>query len=279
MYQVIASAGNRTFKLWKSLLLRKYREKEKAYLIEGGNLLRDAYRSGTEVRALIFCGDLTPEERDDLLGPELAACVRECRTPLYGLAEDLFGELTQTENGRAFLACVSMPERSLADLGEKRDPARRASVLVLDRVQDPGNLGTLIRTADAAGFAGVILLKGTADPFAPKVVRAAAGSLLRLPLVTVAGPQELLAAARSLKLTTVATGLANAVPYTEAELGQGIALIVGNEGRGVAEELLREADLTVTIPMTGGIDSLNVSIAAAVLMFESLRQEEQNKRN
>jgi TrmH family RNA methyltransferase len=139
----------------------------------------------------------------------------------------------------------------------------------LDRLQDPGNLGTIARVAEGAGAAGLALAPGTADPGNPKALRASAGALLRLPAVRVEDAGEFLNAAGLPVLTTDGSG---GSCYDSADLRQPFVLVLGQEGAGVSAELADRADRRITIPMAGGLESLNVASACAVVLFEAARQ-------
>jgi TrmH family RNA methyltransferase len=147
-------------------------------------------------------------------------------------------------------------------------------VLILDRIQDPGNLGTLLRTAEAAGVTAVWLLKGTADLFSPKVLRATMGSIFRVPIVTnveAGAVQEL----RSQGVGLLAAAVeAAALPYYEADLSKPLALVLGNEANGLADWLKMASDQLVTIPLAGAAESLNAAVAGAVILFEVRRQRQ-----
>mgnify|MGYP001074782776 CR=1 FL=1 len=143
--------------------------------------------------------------------------------------------------------------------------------IVLHHPSDSGNLGTILRTADAAGYKLAILMKGTADVYAPKVVRAATGSLFRMPVVSMASAKELaeFTGAAGKKLT--ATCLDARRWYYDEDLTHDIALIIGNEGNGISRDLIESSDIQIKIPMQGNIESLNAAVAAGVLMYEAMR--------
>ena len=143
--------------------------------------------------------------------------------------------------------------------------------VVLDRLQDPGNIGTILRTADAAGYKLAVVMKGTADVFSPKVVRAATGSLFRMPVVFMDSEEELLEFTRAAGKKTVATCFDTDLYYYDVNLKENIALIIGNEGNGISETLIASSDVKIKIPMHGNIESLNASVAAGILMYEAVR--------
>ena len=130
-------------------------------------------------------------------------------------------------------------------------------------------MGTIIRTAEAAGYGGVLLMAGCTDVYAPKVVRAAAGSLLRMPILQENDIAETAGRLHALHRKIAATSLEEAQDYRDADLGENIALVIGNEGRGVRQEFLDIADIKIRIPMAGSIESLNAAVAAGILMYQS----------
>ena len=181
----------------------------------------------------------------------------------------LFGELAQTETSQGIIASVRKPILSLEEFIENKKPG---NFVVLDRLQDPGNIGTIIRTADAAGYKLVIAMKGTADIFSPKVVRSATGSLFRIPIAFVENNDQLIDFAHKAGKKLTATCLDDSKYYYEEDLKENIALIVGNEGNGIDPDLIAKSDVKIKIPMHGSIESLNASVAAAIIMYESVRK-------
>ena len=145
-------------------------------------------------------------------------------------------------------------------------------IVVLDGIQDPGNAGTIIRTADAAGCTGVVILKGATDIYAGKTVRATMGSLFHLPVWEGVAAGELITALRSANIGILATALQNADIYYQVDLKKPVAVILGNEGQGVGRELIDKADGCLTIPLVGAAESLNVAVAAGVILYEAVRQ-------
>jgi TrmH family RNA methyltransferase len=182
--------------------------------------------------------------------------------------ERIFRGLSDTEAPQGVLAAVKKPVCGAAAFFSRAG----ANLLVLDRVRDPGNIGSLVRTADAAGFGGIMAVAGTGDPYGPKAVRAAAGALFRVPVLFVRDAAEaaaLLAAAG--KRVAVADAHGGTSCY-EADLARDVAFVIGNEGAGPSDVFKDGASLVVSIPMPGGAESLNAAAAAAILMFESVRQ-------
>ncbi len=270
----ILSDQNPEYKELEALNNRKSREKTGLFLAEGYHLIREAVRSGLNVRTVYADGTVLEDERG--AGQSLRAFLAEAEADgrrAVLLSGPLFARLARTETPQPVIAAVEKPaaEAVLPDriAGTPGDGKR---ILVLDRIQDPGNLGTLFRTAEAAGFDGVLLVKGTADPYSPKVLRATQGSIFRLRFGFTEGAEDTLRVLKQAGKTVYVSALAGAKPAFGVPMKRDFALVIGNEGGGVSEAFLEGADERVTIPMEGETESLNASIAGAVLLFESVRQ-------
>ena len=223
-------------------------------------MVEDLLDSGVEVRLVLAASSLEDTER----GQKLVSEIARRGLPLRWVSDPELSALAGTESPQGVLAVAAMPQDALHAL----EPLPRDAVLlVLDAVQDPGNFGTLVRTAEALGAAGVLALPGTVDAWNPKAVRAAAGSSFRLPIVSTRW-SELAPWLGERKIRVLASTM-------EGEplggLSGGSALVVGNEGAGVSQETLTHADACVGIPLRGRAESLNVAAAAAILLYELLR--------
>ena len=252
--RTISSKDNKIFRLCQQLSHKKYRDKLGLYLIEGENLLEEAVKNGAAIKTVLMCRDY----RGSLFGTEDKA---------FCLSDKLFEQLSQTETTQGIMAIVEKPELS-PDLFLDRGGG---NFIVLDRLQDPGNIGTILRTADAAGYELAIVMKGTADVFSPKAVRAATGSLFRMPVVFMDSAHELAEFTRAAGKKLVATCFDTDRYYYDEDLKKNIALIIGNEGNGISGELIEGSDVKIKIPMYGNIESLNASVAAGILMYEAVR--------
>lgn len=262
---VIKSQDNKKYKGWQRLLRKKYRDKEGRYLIEGENLIEEAVRSKVTIEEVILCqgekGNLAFNENLlEILPPELET---------YYVEGSLFNKLAPTETSQGIMAVVKKEEQKDSWF---QGEGLKSNFIVLDRLQDPGNIGTIIRTAEGAGFGGVIAVKGTGDIYSPKVVRAAAGSIFRMPFIFVDSAEDLLELLKSKGLKSVVTSFDTSFYPYEVDMKEKTAIIIGNEGNGVSKELIDKADIKVKIPMPGGIDSLNAAVAAGILMFQSVEQ-------
>lgn len=262
----ITSTGNSRTRLVRKLQTRKGRSEERRFVAEGRNLITEILERGLGVDFI-----MVPESLLEDNGSETAAMISRCaESPditLCAVADREFARISDAGDGIGMLAVVRMNEPCPEDI--RKLPAD-SNLLVLDRIQDPGNLGTLVRTAAAAGYGAVIALRGTADIWSPKVLRATAGTVFAIPLLYVKDAEEIreITGQRRLVVTAVGGGR----PYYEEDLRKGIALVIGNEGRGVSPGIMDMADVRVTLPMKGGVESLNAAAAAAILMYEAIRQ-------
>jgi TrmH family RNA methyltransferase len=253
--------SRREERLLRSLRLRKSREAEGLFLAEGVRAVEDLAASPLPVRLAVAASTLGDTPR----GRSLLDLLASQRVAVHEATERELAALADTETPQGILAVAPIPSAGLDDLRVDADPA---VVLVLDAVQDPGNFGTLARTAEALGAAGVVALPGTVDPWNPKSVRAAMGSSFRLPIV--AAEWDALApwlAARGFRTLAAAAG---GDPLSDPRPARA-ALVLGNEGAGVSEATRARADGTVGIPIRGRAESLNVAAAGAILMYELLR--------
>ena len=258
---VISSQENALYKRARRLLRRKYREETGLYLLEGVKPLRDARETGVVPEKVFVCEGTDPA----VLSPEDPGTAGGFSGgDLVVLSRELFRNLSDTEHSQGIIAIL---RRNAPDEAEFARSSEGGHIIVLDRLQDPGNAGTIIRTAEAAGFSGIIALKGTADLYGTKVVRAAAGSLLRMPVLTGLSAGDCVAFAKSTgRRLLVAAGEAR-VDCFRAEGTGPAALVIGNEGGGACDELKAAADALLRIPMEGKIESLNAAVAAGILMY------------
>ncbi len=244
-----------------ALKQKKYRLQRREFLAEGLRTAEEAVRSGT-VRQLFYTP--TQDQRTLALLEKAAAAAVE----LICVSENVMHKLADTDTPQGVIALCAMPACTLAELlGSGR------LLLVLDRVGDPGNVGTIVRTADAAGIAGLLLLRGSADVYAPKTVRASMGSLFHLPVLQGMEAAELPAALQQYGYTLLALDARGATSIYQADFSGRLALLLGNEATGVSSALAAAAAAKVYIPMRGRAESLNVAMAAAIVVFEALRRQ------
>jgi RNA methyltransferase, TrmH family len=258
----LTSAQNEQVKKWKKLHTRKGRLQMGALLIEGSHLITEAIHSHIPFYALLVDANKREFAMKMLDGHSLPA---HC----YALPTSLFASIVATESPQGMAAVVEMPGTSWAQLITGGD--KDAVYLLLDAIQDPGNLGTMMRTAEAAGVTGLCLGTGTVDPFQAKVVRAAAGSIFRLPFVQ-GDLHEMMVQLQELNLTIIGTSPRAGMTYFQYRFPRRSAILLGNEGRGINPVLQRQIDVEVMIPMLGYTESLNVSTTSAILLYERVRQ-------
>ena len=241
---MITSVKNEKVKAWKKLQQRKERKQTNTFLIEGLHLIEEAWKSEWRIKEIIVLDfEVLPEWVQDFAVEEVS--------------DNVFQYISQTQTPQGIAAVVEI---------KRMDNNKGNHVLLIDAVQDPGNLGTMIRTADAAGFDGIVLGEGTVDLFNDKVVRATQGSLFHLPIYDAKLTDEIVALKKA-GFTIWATALEDAEIYSDVSVANKMAIIMGNEGAGVNRELIALADTIVTIPIYGKAESLNVSIASAILMY------------
>jgi len=262
---LIESTHNQYVKRLRALATRKGRREHGEFLVEGVRSLEEAAGAGAEISYLAHC----PELADAPRARELAEYFGGAGDRVMEVTEQVFRSFTQVQSPEGLAAAVAIPATSLTDLG-----ADAGLWLAAMDVRDPGNLGTLVRTADAVGADGLIAAGTCADLYEPKVVRASVGSVFHLPLVQSVAPKALLEWAAKGEVATVATTLEDATRYTDIEYPERVLLMFGGEARGLDADVVAEADFRVSIPMPGRADSLNVGVASGILAWEVLRQRQ-----
>lgn len=191
---------------------------------------------------------------------------RQCH--VYETAPEAFAVVSDTVNPQGIILIAERPVWTM----EAVIHPQATLLIALDAVQDPGNAGTILRTAEAAGAQGVVALKGTVDCFAPKTLRSAMGAAFRLPLITEVAPEQLRASCQAAKITLAATTARTSLIYTDYDWQQPTLVILGNEAQGVRPELLDACEIKLRVPVAPPVESLNVAAAAAAILFEAARQ-------
>jgi TrmH family RNA methyltransferase len=244
----IQSVKNPLVKQWKKLLTKKERDKTGTYLIEGFHLVEEALKNREQIIEIIVSEKIDLPPRLDFGS-----------TPITAVTEEISRELSDTEAPQGIYAiCRQITEES--SLAEAK------TFLLIDAVQDPGNLGTMIRTADAAGIDAVIVGQGSVDIFNSKVLRSAQGSHFHLPVIR-GSLLEWIETLKEKNIPVYGTALENAQIYTDISPQEEIALIVGNEGSGMNKEILAQTTSNLYIPIYGQSESLNVAVAAGILLY------------
>lgn len=261
MRRQITGFSNPTVKYLRSLRDKKHRRREGKFLAEGLRLLTDARESGRLPELLVMASQ---REGHPLLAV-LEAEVQHAGGEIVETSAEILSKITGKDNPQAVAGVFAEFDTSLATL----DRSAAQIWLVAQAMRDPGNLGTMLRTGDAVGAGGLILLDDCADPFSVEAVRASMGAIFTQRVVQ-ARWEEFLPWLRGGPGQLVAASLRDAVPYREAPYSAPCFILVGNESRGLPAEYEAECDLRVTMPMRGRADSLNAAIAGAVLAYEVL---------
>lgn len=287
---MITSAANKGIKNVMLLLSKaKERRKQKAFAAEGIKMFLEAPVSrisqvyiseqlAEELEAdasfAIKPADsrekaaASPEKETAVLADKLASLKRSGQSVVEVVKTDIFNKMCDTKTPQGILCVISMPEYSLDQMLE----ADGGLYLILEDIQDPGNLGTMIRTGEGAGLAGVIMSSHTVDIFNPKTIRATMGSIYRVPFIYVDDLADAIEAVKAAGIRTYAAHLRGENAYDKENYCKAAAFIIGNEGNGLSRETADLADRYVRIPMVGKVESLNAAIAAALLMYEAARQ-------
>jgi RNA methyltransferase, TrmH family len=259
---VITSASNERLK--QARRVRDGREPDLIF-VEGARLVEECLQSGLKLTACFHETDPTPQARK--LIDEMAS--RGC--PLYPALRAALETVGDVVTTQGLIVIAEKPEFNFDSALQARDGV--APLLVcLDSPQDPGNFGTIVRTAEAAGASGVVATKGSVDAFAPKTLRSSMGSAFRLPIVSGVNVEELQPRARAAKLRMVATTAAGETVYSDYDWRRPTMVVFGNEAHGVGRELLERCDERLRIPLRAPVESLNIAAAAAVILFEVARQ-------
>jgi TrmH family RNA methyltransferase len=247
--------------LARNLQRRRSRSRKNLTLAEGVRLVEEAVDAGVTFRGVICDKVLGGSRR----GGELLARLAAHAVPIEEVTDRILRQVADTESPQGVVAIIEHPRSVLSAIAPKRGSA----VLIIDGVQDPGNLGTLLRTAFALGSSGAILLKGTADPANPKALRAAAGASFRLP--TAAATDDALSAWLRENDVTLWVAESDGTPLSRAAPPGKLALVVGNEGAGVRPAVAALARKRVAIPLARGAESLNVAVATGIILYEVQR--------
>lgn len=254
----IGSPDNRMYRQMRQLKTRRGRRKAGLFLCEGLRPAGEALKAGVHPRAVILSDEALPEE---VLG---AREFEDRGIGVYGVDGNLFRELTDAVTPQGLLLLGEIPREA------PFEPA--GNLLILDRIQDPGNLGTMLRTAAAAGIREVALMKGCADFYSPKVLRSSAGGIFHLNLFHPEDPGEVVEVLKMRGYQLVCGDARGTMDLFGWNPCPPVALVVGNEASGPDPVFLDGADFSVSIPMPGGVESLNAGVAAALMIYELLRK-------
>jgi RNA methyltransferase, TrmH family len=264
-HKPITSKDNSVIKRLRSLSDPKQRKKEHAFLIEGVKMVEEALRDKAGVSMVVAAPSLVQHH-----GKGVLKLAENRGVDILWISSALMDALSESKTPQPVMAVVKMQEHSLDSLFS-RDPGL---IILAHQLQDPGNLGTIIRTAEAVGASGIAITPNTVDPFNAKAIRASMGSILRLPIVHIGNIVSFMKTCKQKGYQTVATVLTGDRTYFDIDLKKPTVVILGQEGAGLPQEVTSNIDLQIRIPMADTIDSLNVATAAAVILYEAMRQRE-----
>ena len=259
--RMITSTSNQQIKNLLQLQKKsKVRKEQGIFVVEGVRMFREAPADWI-IKTYVSQEFLKKEEASVLKGRE------------YEIVEDrVFKTMSDTMTPQGILAVVKQPANSLETLLDAPAPF----FMVLENIQDPGNLGTILRTAEGAGVTGILMSRDTVDIFNPKTIRSTMGSVYRVPFLYVEDICETVRELKNKGICTYAAHLKGTGSYDEQDYTKGTAFLIGNEGNGLTDQLADLADTYIRIPMYGQLESLNAAVASAVLMYETQRQRRKN---
>jgi len=248
---IISSPKNEKIKELVKLQTAKGRKKAGMYLLEGEHLVEEAIKERAQIKLIVVTSNRLEDYKNLLAQTDVQVLV---------VSQDVFHKLSMTETTQGILAVVEIVKQEILP--------HKGHLIVLDAVQDPGNLGTIIRLCDATNFKDIILTKGTVDAYNEKVIRATMGSILNVNLFYLE-KQEIIKILKENNYSVIATYLdKEALPYNKIKLKEKNAVIFGNEGRGICDEFVSISDYKTIIPILSNTESLNVAVASAIILYK-----------
>ncbi len=251
----------------QALKERRERDAKSLFLIEGYRELMRAHKGSIKIKALYICRQFFLKENEEALIQEFQkkkVAVNEC-------SPYVFEKISYRDRPDGLIAIALQEHRSIQDLENRLEKKKNPFLLVAESIEKPGNLGTILRSADAAGVDGVVVCDACTDIFNPNVVRASVGTLFTQPVFETT-TEDLLPFLKRKKISIVAATPNAEKEFTDADLTKPLAIVVGSEQYGLSEKWMKECDLQIKIPMLGIADSLNVATASTLLLYEVLRQ-------
>ena len=258
---ITSTSNNRIKNVILLMKKAKVRKEQGAFVVEGIRMVREA---PVELVRELYVSEsfLKKEENRQLLDQQLALAYEI-------VADDVFAKMSDTVTPQGVLCVVGQMSYKLSDMCKQQ----QGTYLMLEDIQDPGNLGTMIRTAEGAGAAGIIMSRGTADIYNPKTIRSTMGSIYRVPFCYVEDFQKTITDFNEMGMMTLAAHLEAKQYYDEISYQGRTVFLIGNEGNGLTEESSQRAGHKIKIPMEGKVESLNAAISATILMYEAYRQK------
>ena len=259
--QIISSKDNEIVKNIKKLKEKKYRDLENAYIIEGIKLVKEAIYENAKIRQIIMCENYADNKEIDK-----ETLYEISKYNLIYVTEKVFNTITDVKTPQGIIAIVEK-NNSTCEINYSEE-----IIIALDDVQDPGNLGTIIRTADSANLKQIILSKNSADPYNPKVVRSTMGGIFRVNIIEVDNLEETLKQTQKNGFKVMVTVLDTQKSIYDVNYNKKV-IVIGNEANGISKSIQNIADEKVKIPMLGKTESLNASVAAGVMIYEYVRRK------
>lgn len=264
---IISSNKNDSIKNIANLLKsKKARTEQNCLVIEGIRIAQDAFKSARDLITQVYVSESFMQKELWKGHKELEEAGMPNLTNLTVVKDNVFDSLCETVTPQGILCVVKQPSYEYSDIVRAEGALK---LLILEDIQDPGNLGTMIRTAEAAGMNGVIMSKGTVDIFSPKVTRSTMGAIFRVPFIYTDDLTGMLDRLRADGVRVSAAYLRNGIDYDKADYGERSAVMIGNEGNGLSDSVVEHASQNVFIPMRGEVESLNAAVAAALLMYRA----------
>ena len=258
---VISSKDNEIVKNVRKLKEKKYRDLENAYIVEGIKMVKEAILEKASIKQIIICDDC---EKTDSIPKELMYEIAKYDC-LY-VTSKIFKYISEVQTPQGVLAVVEKNNRD-EDINYNED-----IIVALDDIQDPGNLGTILRTVDSVGLTQILVSKGTADPYNPKVVRSSMGAIYRVKVIECEDLLETLKEVKRNKFKILVSSLKESNSIYNVKYNKKV-LVIGNEANGVEEKIMNIADEKIKIPMLGKTESLNAAVATGIILYEYVRQK------
>ena len=280
--KVISSIKNPVIKEIALLKQKKFRDQHNVYLVEGIRLIEECLKSKSNIKMVIYTKNALKKDRFkkalDVFGErilnnndtngQLFDFFNMNKIPFLEVSTEVYEKITETEEPQGIMLIVEKFEYALDDIFPK--DKNDHFIAILDNIQDPGNTGTIIRTADAAGCSAVVLLQGTADIFNPKTIRSSMGSLFHLPIIQGVETEKLIELLKQKNVCLYSTALTyeDENIYNNIKYQKPLAIALGNEANGLSENILKNCTKNIHIPIYGKAESLNVAIAAGIILYE-----------
>lgn len=258
---VISSKDNEIVKSVKKLKEKKYRDLENAYIVEGIKMVKEAIMERASIRQIIICDDC---EKSDNIPKELMYEI--AKYDCTYVTSKVFKYISEVQTPQGVLAVIEK-NNGIGDINYDED-----IIVALDDIQDPGNLGTILRTVDSVGLTQILVSKGTADCYNPKVVRSSMGAIYRVKVIECGDLLETLKEVKRNKFKILVTSLGDSKNIYDMKYNKKV-LVIGNEANGVEERIMNLADERIKIPMLGRTESLNAAVATGIILYEYVRQK------